>query len=335
MCGMKPHSVLRTGLLLIACSLGAAGGPALAQSASARYGDAGGWHFYETPPPPRQKPVEPDPQPQPQPSLTPAPPPASGEPAALSTAWLRENMQRFQDAAIDNPTPENVELVAYLQRLAMDRAEKYAQATQLVPINNPALDEYARSPITAPQRAAAESAMTTAKQAALSKLASRIGLWYFYSSTCPYCARQEPILEIVQSRAGMNVLPISLDGGPPASGAAWSYVVNQGQAERLGVMTTPTLVVADTETGELHNLAAGLRAVSEIETRLLQLGLQQGWLTAAEYDGAVRGEARKFITDGLGDDPLPDDPASLLQSLKAASAYGGSTPWVVPPTGVR
>lgn len=291
-----------------------------------------GWHFYE-PEPKKIKPRrKPEPIPMPVPTV-PVPPPVEQGPAPLSAAWLRDNIQVYMDRAIDNPTPENVELVAYLQRLSLDKAERYAQAMVQVPMNNPALDEYARSPITAVQRDAAEDQMSAAKKYALAKLSQRVGLWYFFSSTCPYCARQDPILDRFQRKTGFNVLSISLDGGPHASGVPKPYVVDQGHAQQLGVMTTPTLVVADTVTNELHNLAAGLRTNSEIESRLLDLGKANGWITEAEYDEAVRGEPRMFITDALVDGPrLADDPAVLLQALKSASVNGGgSTPWIVAP----
>lgn len=292
-------------------------------------GGTDGWHFYERKP---EKPKQPKPE-----TLPPTPPvvmqpPAPQGPAPLSSTWIKENFERIQAQAIDNPTKENVELVAYLQRLSVDKAERYSQAMMQVTIDNPALDEYARSPITTAQRLAAEKQISVAKKQTLEYLSQRLGLWYFYSSTCPYCAKQEPILDRFQARVNFQILPISLDGGPLASGSPKPYVVNAGHAERLGVMMTPTMVVADTATGQVYNLAAGLRTTDEIEDRLLDLARDQQWISSAQYDEAVRGEPRMYLTDGLKNlDELKDDPAALLEALKRASYNGGSTPWRVNP----
>ncbi len=323
--------------LLVATSLALASlSAAAADNSEQRYwrSRADGWHFYEPDPPKRKKPKPPVMLPAPMPA--PAPQQSSpAEPAVLSSAWLRDNLPKYRDAAIDNPTPENVELLAYLQRLATDRAEQFSQVWTRVVTSNPALDETARSPITALQQRAAQAEMSVAKQQAMAKITERVGLWYFYLSTCPYCAKQEPILERVQANIGLSILPISLDGGPPPTWRDVAYVNNSGQAQELGVMVTPTLVVADTVTGELHNLAAGLRTESEIESRLLELAAVNEWISEEEYERAVRGEPRRFLPDGLMQAAAPDlsgdNPEQLLQTLRNASVKGGSTTWVVNP----
>lgn len=327
---MPQHSGMKKKLMLTGCLMALV--PALAVGADGPYWDRArnGWHFYEPTPKPERKPELPSPQPRAQHQPTQAKP---LQPAPLSAEWIRQKLPEYRDRAIDDPTPENVELVAYLERLAMDKSEQYAKARTRVSMMNPALDETARSPISSLQQTAAKATRSVAKEAALATIAERAGLMYFYSSTCPYCARQEPILERVQANIGLSILPISLDGGPPPTWRHVDYVVNQHHAAELGVMVTPTLVVADTVTGQLHNLAAGLRTDQEIETRLLELGVSNGWISQLEYENAVRGEPRRFITDGLVADATvnADDPLALLQHLREASTRGGGTPWIVAP----
>lgn len=306
-----------------------AGSTALAQDAFYERRTEG-WHFYVDP-----KKEEPKPAPPrialPQPSSTPAP----TQTDVLSSAWLREKLPEFRDRAIDNPTPENVEVLAYLQRLAVDRSERFSQVWQRVVTANPSLDETARSPISAYQQAAAREQVSIAKKEVMAQIADRAGLWYFFMSTCPYCARQEPVLERVAKNFGLSILPISLDGGPPPTWRDAAYVTNNGHAEQMGVMVTPTIVVADTVTGELHNLSAGIRTDQEIEERLLEVAVVNGWITEDAYERARRGEPRRFITDGFVDTKnLPEDPNALLEFLRDASingGAGGSSPWIVAP----
>jgi len=113
-------------------------GPSLAQSPSDRWVDTGaqtaqtrgvgqkgwqndrerGWHWYESDPnPPAVLPVKP---PQSAPGLP------QSEPEPLSVLWLQQKLEETRIAAIDNPTQENVEYYVYLQKMAMNRAEKFA-----------------------------------------------------------------------------------------------------------------------------------------------------------------------------------------------------------------
>lgn len=316
---------------LLPAAADAAGSPPRQYQESAK-----GWHFYEPTPPEPKKVIPPPPPP------APAPPPAQPVepvepegPAPLSAAWLRENMQQYLDKAIDDPTPENVELYAMLQRLAMDKAERYALMSSRVTTSNPLLDESARSPISSIQQSAAQAQMSVAKKAALEKISKRAGIWYFFLSTCPYCARQEPILDRVSANLGLSILPISLDGGaPPTWGESVAYVHNDGHAERLGVMVTPTMVMADTVTGELHTLGAGIRTDSEIESRMLELGVMNEWITETEYENAVRGEPRRYLADGLPEGGVDtSDPMALLEALRRAGVNDEASPWIVAPQG--
>jgi conjugal transfer pilus assembly protein TraF len=279
-----------------------------------------GWHFYRDP-----TLAEPEPP-------VPPPPPAKGgagqggPPAPLSAAWIRENLDRYRDLAIDDPTPENVELYAYLQRLSMDKAERFAQVMGQVVVANPELDETARRAITTPQKMAIAEATRQAREATLGRLAQELGLWYFYSSTCSFCLRQSPILERVSRRFGLRVLPISLDGEPMPDGSYPRYLIDEGQSKRLNVKVTPTLMIAKPPS-TIVMLSEGLRTDKEIEDRLLQLANTHGWISPEEYAAATRGAPITYLSDTFtADRPVADDPASLLSALRDASGRGGSTP---------
>ena len=111
---------------------------------------AEGWFWYQIEPGPKAEPERPPPPPEPvletraEPA-TPAEPP-SPAPAPLSAAWLRSRLADFRDAAIDEPTPENVALYLYLQRVAMDKASRFADATRRAVLLDPMLDELTRRP---------------------------------------------------------------------------------------------------------------------------------------------------------------------------------------------
>lgn len=274
-----------------------------------------GWHFYEIPPP------EPEPEPV-------VPPGGAGEGAAppLSTAWIRENLPIIRDRAIDNPTRENVEAFALLQRLSMDMAERFAGVMQVVS-QDPAIDEYARSPLTALQRAAADDVQNQASAEVMAKIAQVTGLWYFYRSDCPYCAAQDPVLKRFADASGLQVLPISLDGLPLPSGLFPDYVNDSGQAAELRVTSTPTLVLAHPETNRLYTIGAGLKTRPELSERILQIAYAEGWITDDEFARATRGQERSLMA--LTNDQLPadlaDNPSLLLEQLRSMTGAARAT----------
>ncbi|MCX7100910.1 MAG: conjugal transfer protein TraF, partial [Methylobacter sp.] len=109
-----------------------------------------GWFWYE-------EPVLDEDVAEPEP-LLPEPPPiqekkAEPEPAKppeakpLSAEWFRKNMEKYRDKAIDEPTPQNVSAYMYLQRVMLDKAEKFTEVSQQVVMSDPVLDENSRRPI--------------------------------------------------------------------------------------------------------------------------------------------------------------------------------------------
>lgn len=319
MCLLPPLRLVLAAILFAALLPADALAQSRAQTSAGFYdAQSRGWHFYEDPPPPVK--AEPDPE----------TPPVQGKaaPPPLSAEWLRKNMDLYRDRAIDNPTRENVAAFAALQRISMDKAERFAEMMAVV-ATDPALDEKARSPISALQLDAAQDVQRAARTRILSELGKRVGLWYFFRSDCPFCARQDPILERLAAQTGITILPISIDGAPLISGAFPNFVRDAGQGAKLGVAVTPTLVLADPSTGGLVKIAEGLKTSAELEDRILDLAHNQGWISQADYDEAMRGMPRRYLLDGVTPEQLAaleSNPEALMQVLREASLIGGSTP---------
>jgi conjugal transfer pilus assembly protein TraF len=283
-----------------------------------------GWFFYE---------VKPDPPPPPDPTRPPPPPvggggsgsgQADGEPV-MSTAWLRENLPRFRDAAIDNPSDENVKLFYYMQRLVLDRASAFGDAAMRVVNNTPALDERNRQPISAYAQSAARQAANATIKKVMSRVRERAGLLYFFRSDCGYCMRQTSALTAFINVHRVEVTPVSLDGAGMPDGSFPDYRVDDGQGDMLGVAVTPTFVMAIPETGEFITLAAGLQTSSQLEDRLLEQAHRRGWVSDHEWS-IVKQSTRKFLQDVIPPGTTPTDPAVLLAILEASGESAGSTP---------
>jgi len=274
-----------------------------------------GWHWYESDPnPPSVVPVQP-------PQGAPGSP--QSEPEPLSVLWLQEKLEETRIAAIDNPTRENVELYVYLQKMAMDKAEKFAIMSQQVAMINPDLDENYQNPTSTFVRRARLDTRDNEQERVLRALAENVGIYYFYRSDCAYCARQNPILKRMEAEHGLRILPISIDHLPSHDGAFPNWQPDQGQARALGVNATPTMYLYHPP-NDVAFLAAGLQSEPQLIKRIFQVAEANGWLAREDLEKAMRGMPREFLLDAVQDleDVDWSDPNRALEALRHASRHG-------------
>ena len=284
---------------------------------------AEGWFWYAEEPPAAE---EPEQAPEPAPDVT-ALPPAAAEPASpasaapggpppLSAAWLRANLERYRDSAIDDPSPRNVALYLYLQRLAIDKAERFAEATQRVVWSDPLLDETTRRPLATFAANLVNREAAANRDAALTETAKVAGLWFLFRSDCPYCEAQAPLLKVLTARYGFDVQAVSLDGKPLPSGFFRDFRADRGQAKALGVVSTPALFLARPPDG-LVPLSQGVLSLAELEQRIVHAATEAGWI-APHWRERTRARVADLRMDpsGLDDPALAEDPDRLLAHLR-------------------
>lgn len=231
--------------------------------------------------------VEPELEPEPSASI-PAEPAEPAGPPPLSTAWLREEMPKALDSAIDNPTAENIEYYLYLQKVSMNKSEEYAKAVQLATIQDPVLNENYRRPSAG--FASRESDSLAAEQAKiiLSDLSKDTQIWFFFASNCPYCHKMLPVLDVLKHKYNLKTFAVSMDK-KNIPDAPWgkTFKVDQGQAAQLGVKTTPSvfLVRAKPEP-QFLKISSGIISATEFERRALLLAHQANWISDEQLERA-------------------------------------------------
>lgn len=245
-----------------------------------------GWFWYEEPPTEEfddPEPITPFPQPLPEKKEEPTLAKPAG-PKPLSAEWFRKNMETYRDKAIDDPTHENVSTYMYLQRVMLDKAEKFSEISQRVVMADALLDENSRRPIATFGAFAKDEMSTRGTEKVAKKLAEAAGLWFFYDSTCDFCVKQADVLKGLINAYGFKVLAIARDGLPLPGGSFPDFTIDRGQAKKLGVETTPSLfLVKPGENGGAIQLGQGLLAGDEIIKRSIALAHENGWVNDEEY----------------------------------------------------
>ncbi|KZC39862.1 hypothetical protein RHOFW510R12_01050 [Rhodanobacter sp. FW510-R12] len=244
-----------------------------------------------------------------------------------SAAWIAANIDRIREEAIDDPTDKaKMELYAYVQKLAMDKSEVFANAYIRTMTANPSLDETISNPTSTFALREMGDQREASMQAVLKKIASQTSLWYFFRSDCPYCHRENPLLGFLQRDTGISILPISLDHQPMQDGSFGDWVPDAGQGAYLNVTSTPTIFLVHPGTQKVASLAVGLRSLPDLQRRIVEIAREQNWIDEADYQSAMRGTPQRFLTTTF--DPAtitdPNDPAQVLEALRAAGTHGAT-----------
>jgi conjugal transfer pilus assembly protein TraF len=270
---------------------------------------AEGWFFYkdpkETPPPPpliRQEPKAPDGKPD------------SKEPTVqpFSVSWLRENMPKLLDAAIDDPSKENVEAYLYAQRVAMDKSQRYAEMTTRVVAADPFLDENNRVPIATYTKPFflrnAQSGVTEA----LKHVATVGGLWVFFDSKCEFCRPQVNTVQKLAKEYGFVTKFISMDG--KALPNVTEFEKNTGQASILNLRITPTTVLV-VPPNNYYIVSQGMMAQDQLAERII-IAADSNNLLPKDIAQKINTYDRGVLTNEDTQKGASDDPKQWVKYLK-------------------
>lgn len=263
--------------LLLVGNPAAWAGPIMGDS-NWRFDHERGWFWYEEP-----VTEEPEPEPEPEPQNIVAQPGPQTGPTPLSAQWLRDNLEKYQIQAIDNPSPENIERYFYLQRVMLDKAQRFSEGMTRVVQFDPYLDQNTRRPLSSFGGAESSRIALKEKREVLTRIAQQAGIFFFFKSSCQHCEIQAPLLKNLQELYGFKVFPVSLDGQPLPNNLFGSFERDQGQAKKLGVVQTPAMFLGRPGTREVLLIAQSTMPKPQLEERIIEAAFEAGWIDQKEY----------------------------------------------------
>lgn len=219
------------------------------------HGHDQGWFFYA-----------PDPPPEPAPAKQPEQPMVEQKPE-MFTDRMKRLGEELKSRAIENPTHDNVLAYARYNKMMLDMSQRFGLAWQQVALQHPAL--MSNQPSAEMDRQLAFVQEHNRLGDDLRAMSSRYGMFFFYSTTCPYCIRQSAYLRNFADKYGYRVKPVSLDG---AVLPEWPDTVpDNGMSVRMNVQQVPSILVYDSASRSMRTLSSGIVTTEEIEQRLLWL----------------------------------------------------------------
>ena len=217
-----------------------------------------GWHFY----------CDRDEAEDEEPQTGQAPKTASARERILAT---REALEEARARAVLEPTQDNVKAYLRLQQEALQNAAAFSDAFRRAVWSNPALDYTLRRPVGALAKRLWTEERRAERDATLARLGERYGLIYLGSEKCPGCRVFGPLLRAFALRHGLEVLAVSMTGGPLDG---WpEAVADKGRAARLGIEAPvlPALILYDTRTRRAIPVSYGVVAEDQLAERIFAL----------------------------------------------------------------
>ena len=221
-----------------------------------------GWHFYDDP----QVEFEPRPLLPANPAVK-AKPPDTRAPELVEFEALQKRLEEYRNIAIIRPTEANVRRYMELEARVVRQASYFADVAQRVAWATPNLDMTLEGrPVNAQAIQVYDRELSADRQKSVAALGRSHVIFFFFRSDCPYCHAFTPTLEAFQARHGIQVVPISVDGGGLPNFP--SFRRDNGIAKTLQVMQVPAVFLAEPHTGQISPLGYGVLSESQLLERI-------------------------------------------------------------------
>lgn len=191
-----------------------------------------------------------------------------------SVEALRKEVDRLRDRAIMSGKPEHVRSFLAAQQFLLEKSSVFADVARRVVWNTPDLDYSLRRPTESMAIQTFNYGERMRQEQAVKAVMQRYGVYFFLSSTCPYCRLEAQALRHLENTVGLQVLPISLDGRgiPEYPRPLPDNGIASVLAERYGQPRLPTpalfLVPKDNSGGHPIPISFGMTSSAEILERI-------------------------------------------------------------------
>ncbi|WP_298435664.1 conjugal transfer protein TraF [Ottowia sp.] len=228
-----------------------------------------GWHFYEAPEAPDEAAAA-------APRKAPPKQAAPARPAELvEFERLQKSLEEFRNIAIMRPSESNVRRYMELEAKVVGQASTFADVARRVAWATPELDPTLQGrPVNAKALEVFEETQRSDRSRTVAQLGKDHVLFFFFRSDCPYCHAFAPVLEAFQGRHGIQVVAISIDGGPmPGFPSARR---DNGIATALQVSQVPAVFLAQPFTGQITPIGFGVLSESQLLERISIVSSPEG-----------------------------------------------------------
>lgn len=182
---------------------------------------------------------------------------------------LQKEVETSQARAVLQPTSENVLHFIRVQDELLKKNTLFADNWQRQVWRNPEYDYNQVRPHNPVALAEYNKSSNDARRVAMREIANNYGLYFIIAESCPYCHAMAPYLKRFSETYGFKVITVSIDGGTVDEFPDVMY--SPEFADRLGVKTTPAVILANPRENVIEPISYGFVGLSELEKRIYRL----------------------------------------------------------------
>lgn len=184
-------------------------------------------------------------------------------------AAVRATIDRALNRAILHPTPENVASYLVLQNKISNQSTQFANVWQKVLLEHPELNYSLVQPTNSIAKQIYLDTYEEKESQVITQFFRQRGLFFFYSSGCPYCQKFAPIVKSFAARHGVAIIPVTLDG--QSLPVFPNSRTDAGQARKFKVSAVPALFAVNPYTNKAIPIAYGFISESDLRQRILDV----------------------------------------------------------------
>ncbi len=183
-------------------------------------------------------------------------------------AEIKRTLEEKKAKAVIYPTEENIKDYMAYQQMVLDKSGTFADQWRRVVWKTPELDYTQKRPVSKIGKESWVDQRNKDVAETVRHINERYGIFFLFSSTCPHCHRYSPILKAFQEKYGINIMPVSMDGGGLPE---WDkFMVDRGQIAKMGIKVeaVPATILFDKETRQVLPIGFGVLSHSDLEERI-------------------------------------------------------------------
>lgn len=161
----------------------------------------------------------------------------------------------FQKWAIKEPTEDNLKDYLELQNIALERSKKFMSAFMYISQKYPHLSQEASYPVNTVGQDVLKEIKLNEQSEVLAEYRDNYALIYFYSSSCPYCVKQGPIIDYFTDKTGWNVVRVNIDE-------------NINAKLRFNIVTVPSIIIVSKQKNKWEMITSGIITFPDLRERI-------------------------------------------------------------------
>lgn len=185
---------------------------------------------------------------------------------AAQVDFEKEELDRLLKIAIKEPNEQNLINFIKLRNKIIDQSYNFGLRLQQVNLMNPQLDQLKTYPTNQVAKAIYKEQKTANVKNKIAKLSQTHGLFYIFTSNCPYCHNFAPTVKNFATKYNWSLIPINLDG--KATDEFPDARADNGVVRQLKITAVPALIMVEPKANKVFPIAMGLVAEEEIIERI-------------------------------------------------------------------